>query len=279
MLETLSNGPRDLAEVPHLDAAATFEARRADALVRELGLRLGQRHAERFHAVVLDRVHDEPAPAAADVEEPFALAQPQLAADVVELLLLRRVEVVVRCAEVRARVDHPPVEEEPVELGVEVVVVVDGLRQPLGGVAPPAQTGRPAACADAPVRRQLQRPLPEPELLAAPPLPLDQQPVRERQHRLEVALDVDVAVQIRLRERQLKLARRREHRPQRTRVLEDDREPCVDPGVGAPLRPVPEPDGEVSGLVAAEELIQERERPLGGLGALVDGGYAGLTLP
>ena len=48
-----------------------------------------QRDARGIHAVVLGSPQQQAAPAGADVEEALALAQLQLAADVVELGLLR----------------------------------------------------------------------------------------------------------------------------------------------------------------------------------------------
>ena len=74
---------------------------------------------------MLRRPEDQPAPAAADVEEALARLEPQLAADVVELLRLRDVERVVLAAEVRARVHHALVEPQPVERVADVVVVRD----------------------------------------------------------------------------------------------------------------------------------------------------------
>ena len=57
--------------------------------LREGELFFGQRHAVRLHAEMLRGMDDQRAPAAADVEKFFALLQPQLAADHVELGALR----------------------------------------------------------------------------------------------------------------------------------------------------------------------------------------------
>ena len=68
----------------------------------------------------------------------------QLAADVVELLLLRDVERVVGAPEVGARIDAPPVEPQPEELVAHVVVVADRLAVENAGVPHPcAQPRRP----------------------------------------------------------------------------------------------------------------------------------------
>ena len=82
----------ELAVVEHAHLDAVGQPGLRDAPARELRLRLRQRHAERSHAVVRRRVQDERAPAAADVEQPLARAQAQLAADQLELALLRGLE-------------------------------------------------------------------------------------------------------------------------------------------------------------------------------------------
>src|SRR5262247_2883746 len=65
------------------------------------------------------------APAAADVEQPLAGFQPQLAADHLQLVLLHLVDVVVPVGAVAAGVDHLAVEPERVERIGDVVVVGD----------------------------------------------------------------------------------------------------------------------------------------------------------
>ena len=96
-----------------------------DTFARQFELAVRQRDADRADAVVLGRVQDQPAPAAADVEEAFAGAQTQLAADQVELGELRVLQRVAGVAEVGARVDHARVEPEPVEVVADVVVMLD----------------------------------------------------------------------------------------------------------------------------------------------------------
>ena len=61
----------------------------------ERGLLLGDRDADAAHAVLAGRVQQQRAPAAADVQQPLALAQLELAADQVDLARLRGVERVV----------------------------------------------------------------------------------------------------------------------------------------------------------------------------------------
>ena len=113
-----------------------------------LVLVLRKRDAVRVHAVVLGGVEDEPAPAAADVEETLPGRQAELAADVVELRDLRVVERLRVVPEVRARVHHALVEPHAVERVADVVVVrdvgavgaplvqegLDALAQPLAAV-------------------------------------------------------------------------------------------------------------------------------------------------
>ena len=67
---------------------------------------------------------DQRAPAAADIEQPVTRREPQLAADHVELVALRPVEVVVPGGrEIAAGVDHLVVEKEPVEAVRDIVVL------------------------------------------------------------------------------------------------------------------------------------------------------------
>ena len=68
-----------------------------------------------------------PAISTADVEQPFARLQPELAADVVELVDLRLVDAVGEILEVAAAVDHALVKEEPVEGIRDVVMMLDRL--------------------------------------------------------------------------------------------------------------------------------------------------------
>ena len=87
-----------------------------------------KRHAGRLDAVMLRGMADERAPAAADVEEAIARLQPQLAADHVELVVLRAGEIVVPVGlKVGAGIDHLRIEEEPVEGVRDVVVIGDVL--------------------------------------------------------------------------------------------------------------------------------------------------------
>ena len=87
----------------------------------------GQRDAERLDAVLPRRVHHHPAPAAADIEQPHALAQPQLARDQVELILLRLLQGRVLTGIAGTGVRHRRTEHPLVEPVGHVVVMGDGL--------------------------------------------------------------------------------------------------------------------------------------------------------
>src|SRR6185295_7482155 len=105
----------DLAVVGDADLKAVGEARAPDALAGVLGLGLGQGHADALDAVARGGVDEQGAPAAADVEQSLAGREAQLAADELELALLRGLEALTGVGEVRARVDHAGAEQELVE--------------------------------------------------------------------------------------------------------------------------------------------------------------------
>ena len=117
----------DVAVVLQADLDAVAEARGRDRVARVVHLALRQRHADGLHAEVLGGVHRHAAPAAADVEEPHAGPQAELAADQVVLRALRVGQRRLRRGEVGARVGHRLAEEEAVEVVGDVVVVGDRL--------------------------------------------------------------------------------------------------------------------------------------------------------
>ena len=127
----------EVAVVREPDLHALVEAGCADALARERGLRGGRGDADRAHAMVARGVQHERAPAAADVEHALVLAQRQLPADHLELLVLRLLERAGPAREHRAAVRHGGVEEEREELVRDVVVVAYRARIPLAAVAAP----------------------------------------------------------------------------------------------------------------------------------------------
>src|SRR5439155_10656103 len=101
--------------VPQLDSHAILQSPGSDLRGNEVTLIGRKRNTGRFDAVVLRSPEDQAAPPAADVKQRLAGRQAELAADVVELVLLRVVERVALGAEIRARIDHPRVEPKPVE--------------------------------------------------------------------------------------------------------------------------------------------------------------------
>jgi len=112
-----------VAVVAHLDAHTVADACRGESLARQRRLRLAQRDPDARHTEATRRILEQSAPSAADVEHMLAGAETQLPADVLQLRLLRRVEILRAGGEVRARVDHSPVEPERVEVVADVVVV------------------------------------------------------------------------------------------------------------------------------------------------------------
>ena len=78
-----------VAIIAQLDRHPVLEPRRRDARARDLELLAAQRDSVGAHAVMLGRVDHQRAPAAADVEKSLTGLQEQLAADVLELGLLR----------------------------------------------------------------------------------------------------------------------------------------------------------------------------------------------
>src|SRR5688572_2183992 len=134
-----------IVEQPYF--AAILESRPFDPAARVRMLVFRKRDPRRAHAVVLGRPHDERAPAAADVEEALAGLQLKLAADVIELLFLRRLERVLGAAKIAARVDAPCVEPQPEELIAYVVVMPNRFAVENARVADPLAQPRRGAIA------------------------------------------------------------------------------------------------------------------------------------
>ena len=144
-------GLLDVAVVhePHL--GEVVEPLLLDRLLRPRRLLARQRDAERLDAVLPRGVPDHAAPAAADVEQPLAGLEVELAGDQVVLLGLRLLERRVLGRVDRAGVGHRRAEDELVEAVGDVVVVVDHL-----GVAAhrvPQALDRPAPARQVLLRR------------------------------------------------------------------------------------------------------------------------------
>src|SRR5207247_5787248 len=83
-----------------------------DSLLGQGCLVLAQGDARRVDPVTFGGIHDESAPPAADVQQSLSWLETELAANQIQLRLLRNVERIVRRAEIGARIDHSPVELE-----------------------------------------------------------------------------------------------------------------------------------------------------------------------
>ena len=89
-------------------------------------MRLAQGDAERGSAVAFRGVHNERPPSAADVEKALAGPKPELSAHEIQLRYLRVVEGIGGRAKIGARVHHPCVEPELVEVVSDIVVILNG---------------------------------------------------------------------------------------------------------------------------------------------------------
>ena len=141
-------GLAERAVVGQFDADAPAQAALGDQAADMRMLVAAERDAVGAHAVVLGRPQQQRAPAGADVEKALALAQHELAADVVELGLLRLRQRQPGGAEVGARVHALRVEPQRVErighvvvelhlLGVQVRLVARLGERERAALAPP----------------------------------------------------------------------------------------------------------------------------------------------
>ncbi|MCY1426919.1 hypothetical protein D9M71_427480 [compost metagenome] len=114
---------RQVAVVEDLQVDLVGQALCLDALAAELELLLAQGDAEHLRAIFASSETRQPTPATAYVEQVVASVQAQFAAQVIELVLLRLIERVVRLTEVGARVGHVLIQPQLVERVGNVVVV------------------------------------------------------------------------------------------------------------------------------------------------------------
>ena len=126
-----------VVQVAHLGQAG--QAFALDGGLAPRGLLRGQRDAERLDAVLPRGVHHHAAPAAAHVQQPHALMQPQLARDQVELGGLRLFQGRVLARIAGAGIRHGGPEHPLVEPVGDVVVVRDRVGVAALGVPPSAQ--------------------------------------------------------------------------------------------------------------------------------------------
>ena len=105
----------EVAVVDELNLHLALEPFRLDALLSFFPLLLTERAAVALDAVLLRRLNQQEAPAAADVEERHAFLEVELLEDVVDLVALRLLECVILVLEVRARIAHRRIEPELIE--------------------------------------------------------------------------------------------------------------------------------------------------------------------
>src|SRR6185312_2429612 len=127
---------RQVAVVLQADLDLAGEPAPLDPRRRVVVLVAADRDADAPDAVILGGEFEKTAPAAADVEQPLARTQSELLADMVELLLLRGVDILVAALEIGAGIDHPAPEPEGEELVRYVVVIANPLRVRRPGVRP-----------------------------------------------------------------------------------------------------------------------------------------------
>ena len=121
----------------HLDSVR--KALFGDAACDEIALLGRQRDADGAYPVVPCGVQDQRTPATAHVEQSPVAPQVELAADHVEFRGLRIVQRLAVVAVERRRVRHVLVQQQPIELVREVVVVRDCGLVAVAGVQPPGQ--------------------------------------------------------------------------------------------------------------------------------------------
>lgn len=270
--------PRDVpvVDVQHLDELA--EAACGDLLPYVRGLFGGEGDGGDADAVVLGRVQGQRTPAAADVQEPCAGPQSELAADQLQLVALRVGGAVAGrvAGPVAAGVRHRLVEEQRVEGVGQVVVVTD--RRPVAGLAVqgPAESGagggdrRPGADR-AEAQGEARRPEPvreggrrRGEATVARGAAHGAQPVAE------VGVEVDVAGDVSLGEAEF--ARLPQQPAQRSAGPHMDGGGIPGPGLAAVPHPYPDRRR------AAEEPLDQRFDALGGPGRGAPGGGLGAVV-
>ena len=154
-LTASKSGLRHLAVVQEAHLGQVVEPLALDRLLRPQRLLLGQRDAERPHAVLAGGVAHHAAPAAADVEQPLAGLETELARDQVVLERLRLLQRRVGARVARAGVGHRRPEHELVEPVGDVVVVVDRLG--VAGHRVPHALDHPAPAGQVLLRRRRRR--------------------------------------------------------------------------------------------------------------------------
>src|SRR5689334_976133 len=130
---------RHFAVILPADLDLVAEPHRGDAVAGIGELLVAQGYTDAFDAVARRCPAQQPAPAAADVEQPLTRTKPQLTADMLELLLLRRVEIFLAGFEIGAGIDHVAVQPEAIEVVGNVVMVAHRCRIPGNSMPAPAE--------------------------------------------------------------------------------------------------------------------------------------------
>ncbi|MNE25139.1 hypothetical protein D3C80_1184600 [compost metagenome] len=112
--------------VENLQVDLVGQAFGLDSLPAKLELLLAQGDAEYLGVIFTCSEARKPTPTTANVQQVVAGIQAQLATQVVELVLLRLIERVIRLAKVSARIGHVLVQPQPVERVGNIIVVGDG---------------------------------------------------------------------------------------------------------------------------------------------------------
>src|SRR5262249_55576316 len=99
----------------------------ADALLRKFQLCSTERDPECMDAVVPDRMDDQAAPTATDVEQPLPDFEAKFAADVIQFPRLGGIKILVGTLEMASGINHISIKPECVEVIGNVVVVSNGL--------------------------------------------------------------------------------------------------------------------------------------------------------
>ncbi|MNN26946.1 hypothetical protein D3C81_1404670 [compost metagenome] len=117
---------RQVAVVENLQVDLVSQAFGLDPLPAKLELLLAQGDAEYLGVIFPCSEARKAPPTTANVQQVVAGIQAQLATQVVELVLLRLIERVIRLAKVSARIGHVLIQPQPVERVGNIIVVGDG---------------------------------------------------------------------------------------------------------------------------------------------------------
>src|SRR5207302_6225938 len=141
-------------------------------------------------------IQDERAPSTTDIEQTLPGPEPQLATDIIELLLLCIIEIIARRVEISTRINHATVEPEMIKLIRQIVMKRHGFAIALDRVfsAPPIQQ-HPSRC---PYRWCLASTKEESchFQLLFPVAKLAKQDVRDFERDCNVAFDIEIVAQI-----------------------------------------------------------------------------------